>query len=477
MIGKKLISFLSVLSPNELDLFSKFLLSPYFNEQNDLTGLFEFIKPKIKQNTKIPTKEAAWTHLYPSKKYNDVSLRKLVSALLNLAISFKSYELLKQQPEQKLLLELKAVSRPELNIHISGINRKLKKLLTQDGQKSAESHFYAYEFEAQNHRILEQSKDLKKILQLENIQKANHHLDVFYFSKKLEIFADALGYKGFTELPQKLSITQSFIDNVKQSPHLKEPEVQVYYLIILMLSFPEDNKNFFSLKSWLQTNSFHFNKTQNKTYYIHLLNFCIQQRINTGAPSFYKESFDIFKILVDEELIFEPYIEPSFYRNIITNGVRLKAYNYVQNFIKKYSKLLPPDQKENAETYNLARLYYAQKKYDAVVGLLHNVELTNISYALGAKTILVGTYYALDEIRALESLLISFRIYVLRNKLISSQAKQACLNFLKLTKKLVYIAPFDIEARIKLKEKVINTQNLMSREWLLEQLTDTDANR
>ena len=131
---------------------------------------------------------------------------------------------------------------------------------------------------------------------------------------------------------------------------------------------------------------------------------------------------------------------------------------------------MPPNLQENAEIYNLARLYYAQKQYKKVLQLLHNVELNNISYALGAKTILVGTYFALNEYQALESLLISFRIFILRNKLLAKNTKQGYLNFLKFTKKLISLAPYDKSGKEQLRKDIANTKNLMVRDWLLEQL-------
>ena len=168
MLGKKLISFLSGLSQNELDKFSKFLDSPYHNEQKDLINIFTLIKPGLPHSIeKIPKKRQIWANLYPKKPYNDLKIRKLVSSLLTMAISFKSYELLNQQPEQKVLLALKSVSRADLNIHIASINRKLEKFLNHKSLHTAEAHFYAFEFEAQNHRILEKGNDLKQILKLE----------------------------------------------------------------------------------------------------------------------------------------------------------------------------------------------------------------------------------------------------------------------------------------------------------------------
>ncbi len=469
MLSKKLIAFLNVLSQKELDKLDSFIRSPYHNEQPELIRLYALIRPSFENKKPTPSKLEVWNDLFPKKAYNDVKIRKLASLLLALAIEFKALEILKEQPEQKLLLELKAVSKPELTTHIAGINRKLQQLHQKKGHNTIESHFFNYEFSIQNHKIIELTKNRKELLRLKDLHNANKHLDIFVLAKKLEIAADIIGYQGFMQTNDAIR-PQEILEITKHSPFFDAPIIRTYYLIVLMLSFPEDESNFFELKNWLQNTPASFNKDQEKTFYAHLINYCITHKINKGNERFLAEAFEIFTIMLDKKLIIDPFIDPDYYRNIISIGLQLKKYNYIQDFIQQYSELLPPDQKENAKTYNLARLYYTQKKYDRVLELLQNVELTNVAYALGAKSILVATYYALDEYRALDSLLVSFRVYVLRNRFLSKTAKQGYLNFLKFTKRLLHLAPYDHTRREKLKKKIETADSLMGRDWLLAQI-------
>jgi len=469
MLSKKLITYLNIFSAAEIRKLEKFIQSPYHNEIEELTKFYAIIKPAFLKDTKsIPSKKEVWSQLFPDQPYNDVKIRKIASLVLNLAIEFKAYEILEEQPQQKLLLELKAVSHPNLTTHIAGINRKLKAEDTNANTSLA--HFYKYEFNAQNHRILELENNRKELLKLENLHAAEKHLHIFFYAQKMAIIADNIGYQGFMDIKPHQTQYHSFLQSLPNTPYFHEPIIQVYYLILQMLSNPQEESHFFNLKDWLATHHTKFSKRQLKTFYSHLVNYCISHKINKGENSFYEQVFDVFKEMVSKQLIFDPFIDPSYYRNIITSGIKLNQFDYVNEFIKKYSSSLPPHLQENAETYNLARLYYAQKQYKKVLELLHNVELTNISYALGAKTILIGTYVALDEYRALESLLISFRIFILRNKLLSKNAKQGYLNFLKFTKKLISLAPYDKKAKEKLRKDIANTKNLMVRDWLLEQL-------
>ena len=62
------------------------------------------------------------------------------------------------------------------------------------------------------------------------------------------------------------------------------------------------------------------------------------------------------------------------YKNITTVGLQVKEYGWVENFIQKYTSYLPKDNRENALTYNLAKVYFSQKKYNQVIEQLREVE-------------------------------------------------------------------------------------------------------
>lgn len=473
MSSKKLTTFLATFSKKEINRFCKFVRSPYHNEREELVIFIEQIKPSLtsKSQKETPSKEIIWEKIYPSTPYNDLKIRKLSSLLLNLAIEFKSLEILNTEEnlQQKLLLNLKAVSHPALTTHIAAINRKLNSINQQLGVNTIVSNFYNFQFNIQNHHLLEINKDWKKLAKFSYLQKAYEHLNIFYLSQKLEIATTALSFQSFINT-KDFAVQKNLLPEAQKSPYLDKPIVHAYYLILLLLTFPEDPRHYNNLKEWLNNTSFNFSPTQEKNFYDHLLSYCISQRINKGDTNFIPEAFFILQTMVKKRLIFSPYLDPSYYRNIITIGSRLGEYDYITDFIAQYSDELPPDQKENVALYNLARIHFVKEEYGKVLELLHNVEFSNHSYAVGAKAILIGTYYALEEYRVLDSLLRSFRVFILRNQLFSRETKQGYLNFIRFTKKLMNLPPYSKESRIKLKNKINQTENVGSRDWLLKQL-------
>ncbi|MBK8196692.1 MAG: hypothetical protein IPK76_27130 [Lewinellaceae bacterium] len=66
-------------APVELREAKKFLLSPFFNQRNDLTTMFEYLA-----GNGDPEKKSVWKHLFGSAAYSDQKMRLLMSYLHNL---------------------------------------------------------------------------------------------------------------------------------------------------------------------------------------------------------------------------------------------------------------------------------------------------------------------------------------------------------------------------------------------------------
>ena len=69
------------------------------------------------------------------------------------------------------------------------------------------------------------------------------------------------------------------------------------------------------------------------------------------------------KNLLEKELIYvDGELGPLNFQNIIIIALRLGKYDWTENFIHKYKHRLPDALRENAVTFNLARLYFYPKK-------------------------------------------------------------------------------------------------------------------
>ncbi len=123
------------------------------------------------------------------------------------------------------------------------------------------------------------------------------------------------------------------------------------------------------------------------------------------------------------------------FKNIVTTGLRLDEHEWVRSFLENYRHRLRPEVEENAYSYNLAAYFHHLENYDEVLRLLLQVEYTDVRYNLDAKSLLLRTYYDLEESEALHSLTEAFKQYLKRNKSLSEFQKKGYFNLLNFTRK------------------------------------------
>ena len=163
-------------------------------------------------------------------------------------------------------------------------------------------------------------------------------------------------------------------------------------------------------------------------------------------------------------------IDPFHFKNIVTAGLRLYEFDWVEEFIHQYNQLLDEKFRDNAVTFNLAQLYFYKKDYPKVISQLSQVEYDDMIYNLNSKTLLMASYYELDEIEALGSLLDSFRVYLSRNKELPATRRKHYLNTIGIVRKLSKLTPGDTKEIEKLKAEVENTQGVVSKNWIMDKL-------
>ncbi|MDP4820695.1 MAG: hypothetical protein NWR67_06800, partial [Saprospiraceae bacterium] len=90
-------------------------------------------------------------------------------------------------------------------------------------------------------------------------------------------------------------------------------------------------------------------------------------------------------------------------------------------------------------------------------------------------TMLIFTYYELDEIDPLYSLFESFRVYLNRHKDIAPQRRKRYLNLIRFTKKLTKVRPGDRKSLEKIQAELETTDGTVGQKWLREKLAELNG--
>lgn len=479
MPSKKLMTLLSTFSVNDLMRFEKYMHSPYFNESEELSRLYKLIVEKIihiyKNNDNVidtaAEKQMLWQHLYGVQPYNDGQLRRLLSELTQYALHFLTLEYAQKEAIYLKVLTLSVLKDVELEAHFYGTLRQAEALQEKLGVRNNEFHLYQYWMDERQYQYMERKERNPEMFK--NLVKADYHLDCYYIGQKLKNYCAWLDYQKFFSIESSLSLPAGFLDWIQENYYLEEPIVKGYFLLTQLLLFPENDLNYYNFKNFLNDKEIQIDNVNEKLFYIFLINYCIDKKINVGKKEFFFELFLIYKIILKKELLLYKNIFPSQdYKTIITVGLQVKEFEWTETFIQNYTPKLPPEERENALTYNLAKVYFAQQQYKKVIEQLREVEYDNLTYALGGKLMLLKTYYELNEYLALDSLIDSFRVYLRRNQTISKDVRQQYLNVLRFIKKLSNVRPGDRAAITKIEQQIQECKNLADKGWIVSKVEE-----
>ena len=475
LISNKLLSLLATFSKHDLNSFKKFINSPFHNEQTELVQLFDIIdiyfRASDKEKKANPLeKHRVWKAIFDKKPYQDVRLRRLCSDLIKLIYSFLAYTNFQKQDFSEQLNLLNALNKPSLKKHFDSTLSQIQQAVEKKQLRNAIYHLSSYNT---HYKLFNSTKDSRaKIALFDSLETADYHLESYYIIKKLENYCDYLSYKSVISINTEIVLPPDFLNYVENSIFIKEPAIKAYFLVANMLLTPEEEVFFFHLKEHLEKNTSRFTLQELDIFYINLKNYCIAKS-NKGETAYFSRLFEIFQTLLKEKIILKDgTISSQNYKNIVTVGLLVKEYEWVENFIPKYKNYLPKEHRENALTYNLAKVYFSQKKYNQVIEQLREVEYKSHVYALGGKLILLKTYYELSEFIALDSLIDSFRIYIRRNKIISKEVKQQYLNLLRFVKKISRAIPGDKKALEKIRLQIDKCKALAGKKWILEKVEE-----
>ena len=304
-----------------------------------------------------------------------------------------------------------------------------------------------------------------------NLQKLHDALDLTFIAKKLRYSYLMYAHQAVYKADYDYGTLEPLLQHIEEKKIYQIPAIGVYYYG-LKTHFEKGNKTHFNnLKNILFSNQNLFPPDELRDLYLMAINYLISQ-LNSGEPTIKKQLFEFYRKGIEKRILLENQtLSRVTFRNIVSLGLMLKKYTWIETFIPQYAKFLHKNYRESIVHYSNARLSFDQKNYARAMQLLTQVEFDDILMNLNAKSMLIRMFYEENEYDALESLLASMRTYLSRKKVIGYH-KSNFSNLIKFTKKMLKINPYDktqIEHLIYA-VKEANPMAATERNWLLEQL-------
>ena len=475
MTRHKLIQILATLSRREMTRFREFACSPCHNKHKEVRALVEYLSESYPGFSELTcNRHLLFHHVFPGKIHDQGKLAVVFTYTYRLWEEFAAWETLQKEPEEKAIRTLKDLrerSGPHFEKKLDQISQQLEEESHRDGRH----HLLRYRLATEADRYFAEQGHYKKDFSL---QAKQAHLDHFFISEKLKDACEAAIRKRILKVEYQINLLDLVFQEVESNwSHYEQiPSVATYYQIYRLLQGASES--YFQVVDFLERHEQAFRTEEQQLLYHYLQNYCIEQ-INRGKSGFLRHSFELYQRQLAHELLFvNGFLPEGHYKNLVTIGLRLQENEWVEQFIHAYRDRLPPQLAENAFTFNLASYYYATGQLDRVQQLLNQVEYTDLRYNLGAKALLLRTYYDLEEDEALLSLADAFQQYLKRNELLADDRVQAFRSLLRFTRRtmtlraqLDYKAPGKVRKELEhLQMQIEEADPVINKEWLLEKV-------
>ncbi len=479
MKNAKIFFLLKTLSEREILQFKEFIRTPLLNTNKKLIQFGQCILAFYPDfNGEDFTKEYFYLQIYGKDTYQASRINNLLSDLLQLLYSFLAFQEFQSQKTIQNNLLIQNLLKRSNSYHI---DKQLQKWKHQHHKKTIQNHAFFWEtyllHDQQDVFFLQQAKRGYN----EHLQLKQEALTRYTLCEQLMMACDMANRNVTMNANYDYAFIFQYVEDFIGLEELKQyPVLNIYYQTLLMLHYSTEEEYFKDLKELLKTHIHLLPKNELSNLYGYCLNFCVRQ-INSGASAYYREIFDLYQLLIAQEIIFEDgYLSERNFRNIITVGIRMNDFEWTEAFIHQYKLFLKPSIRENASLFNLASFYYAQKKYNEALLQLQDVEFIDSFYHIGAKIIQLKSYYELDEDEVLFSLIEALKQYINRNKELSVYHKNANLQFLKSLKKIKQLKHNKGilskstwgKKHKTLSDSLQSMQALTNKEWILDKLEE-----
>jgi hypothetical protein len=482
MLSSTLLNILSKFSAREIKEFGEFVNSPFFNKNENVIKLYNYIKkfhPEF--NDKKLEKQYIYKRIFSKGKYNDGFMRTVIYNLGKLTEDFLAYVNFSKDEMDRGINLLK-----ELN------ERKLEKVFLKyyseiEGEidkTEYHGHDYFYKkFQLQNEMEIYMDwskfkhKDFKSYTK--NISSfINDELTSFYLIRALNHYRFVLDRSTY----EHMEVNYEFIDHIMsylltRDNHFRNKiKIKLHMYEILLLK--EKKQEYYDiLKEILINEKNSLNHSDKYSLHNILQSFCIHEGFS-GKTGFSNERFELYKICLEQKLYAASehiYFDDIMFGNIAITAISLKEFDWTEDFINKYKESLSPENRDVVINYSYARLNFVKGKFEEALKYLNSIKaIKHIQFKMPIRNLMLMVYYELSNLNQASYQIDSYRHFLVNNKSSLSDIRfERVSNFLKFFTRLAKIKEKNNMSELKkLKSDMELTNNVTEKPWLTEKIKE-----
>jgi hypothetical protein len=456
----------------------KVVASPYFNQREDVTALFEYIDKNIEAGAPKLMKEKAFAAIYKKEKFDVDRFYYPMSLLTQIILKYLAMnELEKHPPQYNRLLTQSLRQRGVEKIYEKTIV-EAKTYLEQQPLRNAHYHHDSFLL---RYEQFDSQQQLHRDANFE-LQEMADDFHFYCIAEVLRLASALLSHKAISKKEYREPLLESVLAIAEQ--HLDIPAIATQYYayqtfrssnqvitarsaeIAADNSLDTEGVFFQRLKKEITENQKLFPETELRDLILVAINYCIRRQ-NRGELKYVRESLDLFQLGLSTGVLFESgVLSPYTYKNVLMAALKINDYDWAKQFLDDYKKFLPEKERENLYKYNYAIYNFRKKDYTKAIQLLQEVNLKEVLFNLDARRMLARIYYDLNELSALDSYIESSKIYLHRQSDIGYQ-KDMYSNFFRFLEKIIKSNLKLATIKDTIKTEIEGTQLLAERDWLL----------
>lgn len=439
----------------------KMVRSPFYNQREDVIALFDYIDTHIDKGALLMQKEKVFAKVYQDKLFDVDILYYTMSFLTQIIQKYLTLSELEEHTTDGHLYLYKALLKRGAEKAADKTLSDSKNYLEKQKLRNADYHFQHYrigyeEYDAHNRK--QRGTNLE-------LQKMADHFYYFVLSQSLKLGYALLSQQKVTQEIFYLPLLPNILELAK---NLNVPTVKIHYNAYKVNDFnsADEGNNFEILKNEIIQNSELYSIEELRDCLVSAINYCIRQ-LNQGKLEYAKEALFLYRYGLDNRIMFEDGIlSPYHYKNATTAALKINDYEWAEKFLHDFKQYLPANERENIFKYNLAIFNFRKKDFDTAMTLLREVNFKEAPLNLDVRRLLARTYYELNEMSSLFSLIENSKVYLHRQKEIG-YIKEMYSNFFKFLDKILKIDLKNKTDKEKIRVEIVGTKLLAERDWLV----------
>ncbi|HLT24727.1 MAG TPA: hypothetical protein VK004_06345 [Ignavibacteria bacterium] len=477
MEKSNLIKLLKALSPKEFKEFGEYVYSPFFNKNESIRKLYDYLKKYYPEfETEKVKKERIHDKIFTGVIYNDDFMRMLIFNMTKLAEDYLAYlRMTTSNWEMNRMLAYELNER-SLDKPLEKVIKKSLAELDKTKQKNSSWYFHKYTIQYENVDFLRRKylSKFEKFLKEAPLDNMHEEFTAYYLITVLKMQVFILNTKVIYNIDKDVASFEKVIETLDNKYLERTPLIQIYYNLMMLL-YTNEEEYFYKTKKDILDYEAQITDEDMLEILINLQNFC-SRRIRKGEIQFTREVFDLYKLEIDKNLYDHyGYLHDILYKNIIEIGMQIGENVWVKKFLEKHKKHLKPDIQEDAYLYGKAFVEFSEENYEKALEHLSMIRLYDVLSKIEVKELSAKIYFEMKLEDMLFSLTDTFRHLLTNSKVLTEDRKLAYANFIKYIKRLYKISLHPATGDIaEIRQMIKKEERLENRLWLNKKVEELD---